>query len=197
MPNSPVSTNAGVYDQMPQDVSNKERLDFLYSNVHHHRSLVPKEFLGVGENWLYRAFPADEELVDAFPDRPYEEDPPKVYYSQQGIRTEQFVSDRTSWRSDNFTLPPGRSGKGKRKEGQETVTFAEGSHPEKARWEEVPKSLRKINTSATRPAIMTLLVQLLDEKPLIGQQRGLSVELITATKSERCRRISKLRTREA
>ncbi|KAF8211904.1 hypothetical protein K438DRAFT_1751505 [Mycena galopus ATCC 62051] len=32
MPNSPVSTNSGVYERMPQDALGKEHLDFLYSN---------------------------------------------------------------------------------------------------------------------------------------------------------------------
>ncbi|KAJ6595012.1 hypothetical protein DFH09DRAFT_1072838 [Mycena vulgaris] len=106
-PSSPVSTADGVYERIPREGSNVDRLTFFFENVAHHRSQLPEEYDRDRGGLVTTLVPPDR-LARAFPERPVEESPSTVYYSAEGERRERAMWDRTGWgRDQSFPVSSG------------------------------------------------------------------------------------------
>ncbi|KAJ7084202.1 hypothetical protein C8R44DRAFT_894173 [Mycena epipterygia] len=104
-PTSPASTNPGIYDAFPHAKANISKLMYLYDNVPHLQTLLPKEY-DRDTGYLPDHLSAPERLKAYFPDRLVEEYPSTVYYSATGERMERSWPTRSSWKAgENFELP--------------------------------------------------------------------------------------------
>ncbi|KAF8133103.1 hypothetical protein K438DRAFT_1787706 [Mycena galopus ATCC 62051] len=122
---SPVSTLPEVYSVFPRNKTPANDLDYVYSQVPHHRKLWPKGY-SPETDMVYDYTPVPLTLSQAFPDRTTTVRQSTVYYSADGERQEIAVSDRSSYRAGpDFRVPISEVSRGKAKSKNPAPTVEE------------------------------------------------------------------------
>ncbi|KAJ7263774.1 hypothetical protein C8J57DRAFT_1512578 [Mycena rebaudengoi] len=119
MPLSPASTNQDLYDVLKDNLTNHQKLDYLFDVVPHYGEIMPDTYKEESKTrtvpfggWL----PLPDVLVNVFPDRQAEASPAVIYYSLDGERKERSMSARSSWKQgEGFILPRKTEGSARRR----------------------------------------------------------------------------------
>ncbi|KAJ6459676.1 hypothetical protein C8R45DRAFT_1182626 [Mycena sanguinolenta] len=82
---SPISTDVGIYESFPKDISQSVRLNHLYDHVPNMRKLWLLGYAGQDDS-IANLMDIPEVLEQSFPDRPLESKPRMVFYTAEGER---------------------------------------------------------------------------------------------------------------
>ncbi|KAJ7601918.1 hypothetical protein DFH06DRAFT_1351843 [Mycena polygramma] len=123
-PNSPASTDQGIYDKFPSSKNNMAQMSYLFDNVPHMSESLPSDYdKDVDTGQLSKIFGPSKLLQEAFPPRQAEERPSVVYYSANNQRMQKEGDFPSVERKGKERESPSNSGRKSSSE-PKTVSFA-------------------------------------------------------------------------